>query len=302
MGGYWANLLVLVGINATAAWALGLAVRTGQLSIGHAALMGLGGYAAGWSALQGGAIVVTFVVGVVAVAAIGGLVAFLTLRLNHLFLALSTLVFGQIAVIVVTNTSELGGAVGLVGLPLFDLRPLVVVSVVAVLLVEVLLIRGSRIELHMALVAADSALVEMAGRSSTRFRVAVFTASAAAAGFAGVMHAYYLGVVQPSDLGFIHSLDLLVYVVVGGARSGFGPMLGAAALTLLPEVVGLEGGYSTILLGAVLLATMLLRSDGVVGRIPVRVLRPNRPAAGGGSDALADSEPRTPAVPTSDIV
>jgi branched-chain amino acid transport system permease protein len=280
MGGYWANLLVLAGINAIGAWSLGLAIRSGQLSVGHAALAGLGGYAAGWLALKGASVVVSAAFGMVIAAALGIVVATLTLRLNHLFLALATLVFGEIAVIAVTNSDELGGAAGLVGMPLLDLRWAVGTIIVVILAFELLVIRGSRRELQMMVVASEPELVEMSGGSSARLRVGVFAASALIAGLSGVLQAYHVGVMQPVDLGFARSLDLLVYAVVGGASSGYGPIIGAFALTLLPEFLGLEGTGATLLLGALLLSTMLLRKDGVVSRRPVRVLRGRGDGAG----------------------
>lgn len=273
MGGYWANLLVLAGINGIAAWALGLAVRSGQLSVGHGALAGLGGYAAGWLSLRGADVVVTMVFAVFVIGILGAILAVLTLRLNHLFLALATLVFGEIAVLVVTNSSALGGAAGLVGMPLLDLRPIVAGILVVIILVELFVIRGSRLEMQMAVVASDPDLVEMSGRSSARMRVGIFAVSAGVAALAGALQAYHNGVMQPDDLGFTRSLDLLVFAVVGGASSGYGPIVGAFVLTLLPDFLGLDGNYATLLLGAVLLATMLLRADGAVSRLPVRIMR-----------------------------
>jgi branched-chain amino acid transport system permease protein len=284
MGGYWANLLVVAGINAIAAWSLGLAIRSGQLSVGHAALAGIGGYAAGWLSLQGESVIVTVLFGMAFAGVLGVVLATLTLRLNHLFFALATLVFGEIAVIVVTNSTALGRAAGLVGMPLLDLRPWVAAILAVILLVELLVIRRSRLELQMAVVAHDPDLVEMSGTSARRMRVAVFGVSATVAGLAGVLHAYQIGVMQPVDLGFARSLDLLVYAVVGGASSGYGPIIGAFALTLLPEVLELEGNYATLLLGGVLLATMLIRKDGLVGRWPVAVTpRTSRRRRSGGS-------------------
>ncbi|MBF6621680.1 MAG: branched-chain amino acid ABC transporter permease [Patulibacter sp.] len=284
MSAYWANLLVTAGINAIAAWALGFAMRSGQLSVGHAALAGIGGYAAGRLALEGLPVWLTVLIAMIVTGAIGAVLAGLTLRLNHLFLALATLIFGEIAVLVVTSSSELGAASGLVGMPLIDLRFPVAAILALIVVVELTLIRGSRLELQMAIVANDPELVEMSGRSSARLRIGVFAASAMVVAVAGAMHAYQNGVVQPADLNFHRSLDLLVFAVVGGASSGYGPIIGALALTLVPEMLGLNGNDATLFLGAVLVITMLVRTDGVVPRVPVRVTRSGGrpPSAGAG--------------------
>jgi branched-chain amino acid transport system permease protein len=195
-------------------------------------------------------------------------------------------------VLVATQSSGLGGAAGLIGIPLLDLRPVVAGVIVAILLVELLWIRGSSFELHMNVVASDPELVQMSGRSAARLRVGVFAVSTAVAGLAGALNVYYLAIVQPTDLGFEQSLNLLVYAVVGGASSGFGPLIGAGALTLLPRVLNVEGTYQTLLLGALLLATMLLRRDGIVGRLPIRITKRRR-----GGTTNDDDRPRGASAP-----
>lgn len=276
MSAFWTDVLVVAGINAIAAWGLGLAVRSGQLSVGHAALAGIGGYFAGFMFLRGVGIIVTVVAGMAVAGLCGAGLAALTQRLNHLFLALATLVFGEIAVLAATQTSAIGGAAGMVGLPLLDLPVIVGAIVIGIALLEILLIHGSGLELRATLLATDPQLVELGGVSARAMRVVLFAISAAVAGLSGVLYAYHNGVLQPVDLGFARSLDLLVYAVVGGAASGYGPMLGAIVLTVLPQVLGLQGRYATLLLGGVLLATMLVRRDGLIGRPAVRILARHR--------------------------
>ena len=271
--GYWDSLIVLGGINAILAWSLGLVVRSGQLSVGHAALAGAGGYAAGLAARAGLPPIVALLVAALVAGLIGVLLALVTLRLNHLFLALATLLFGEILVAVATGTDALGGAAGLAGLPLLELLPLVGGAVLVVVLVEVLVLRGSRVELNMLLLSGEPQLVDMTGRSADRLRIQVFAASAAVAGFAGALLAFQAGVVQPGDLGFDHSLNLLVYVIVGGSTNGIGALVGGFVLTVLPRVVQLDNVQQALLLGGVLVVVMLVRRDGAIPRRPTRVLR-----------------------------
>src|SRR4051812_31034163 len=103
MSAYWESILVVAGINAVLAWSLGLVVRSGQLSVGHAALAGVGGYAAGYATLHGWSPGLAFVVAPVITSVVGCLLALVTLRLNHLFLALATLIFGQVLTILATS-------------------------------------------------------------------------------------------------------------------------------------------------------------------------------------------------------
>lgn len=276
--GYWDSLIVLGGINAILAWSLGLVVRSGQLSVGHAALAGAGGYAAGLTVRAGLPPILALLVAAVVAGLIGFLLAVVTLRLNHLFLALATLLFGEILVAVATGSDALGGAAGLAGLPLLQLLPLVGAAVLVIVLVEVLVLRGSRAELGMLLLSGDPLLVDMTGRTADRLRIQVFVASAAVAGFGGALLAFQAGVVQPGDLGFDHSLNLLVYVVVGGSTNGVGALVGGFVLTVLPRVVELDNVQQALLLGAVLVVVMLVRKDGAITRRPTRVLRLGRAA------------------------
>lgn len=277
MNAYWLNLFITGGIAAIEAWALGLVVRSGQLSVGHAALAGIGGYAAGWFALHGYPTVVSFVAALIVAGVAGFSLSVLTLRLNHLFLALATLIFGQILVLVATGWGSMGGAAGLAGVKLLQMGPIVVVVAVAIILLELFVLRGSRLEMQSRVLATDSTLVELSGRSSRWMRVGVFTVSATVAGLGGAMSVFNLGVVQPNDLGFDQSLNLLVFVIVGGSTSGLGALVGGFVLSVLPDALDLQGVTVTLVLGAILLLVMLVRQDGLIPRIPVRVFRGSEP-------------------------
>jgi len=271
MNSYWIDVMLGGGINAVLAWSLGVIVRSGQLSVGHAALAGVGGYVAAYLALHGASTLLTFVAAFFAAGAVGLILSTLTLRLNHLFLALATLIFGQIIVIVVGNTDTFGGAAGLAGIPLIPVGRITVGILVVIVLVELLILRGSRFELLTRVFAHDPDLVAMSGVSPRLLQIGCFTVSAAAAGIGGTLTMYHASVIQPVDLSFDRSLFILVYVMVGGAASGLGSLAGGFVLTVLPNVLGLEGVSASLLLGAVLLAVMLLRSEGLIPRLPLRL-------------------------------
>jgi ABC-type branched-subunit amino acid transport system permease subunit len=71
MSTYWQSILIVAGINAILAWSLGLVVRSGQLSVGHAALAGVGGYTAGYLTLHGYSPAVAFLCAPLATAVVG---------------------------------------------------------------------------------------------------------------------------------------------------------------------------------------------------------------------------------------
>jgi branched-chain amino acid transport system permease protein len=101
---------------------------------------------------------------------------------------------------------------------------------------------------------------------------------AAIAGLAGGLEAHFTFMVAPNGFGFGRVVDMLVFAVVGGAQTFYGPVLGAAFLTLLPEIlrevsplVGIEPGPLRLLVnGLVLLAVILFLPAGIVS-LPHRV-------------------------------
>lgn len=286
LSSYMDHVLTVAGINAIGAWAVGIAIRSGQLSVGHAALSGIAGYTAGLITRDGGNFWLAVLVAVFVAAATGALLSALTQRLDHLFLALATLIFGEIAAIIATDTESLGGAAGLPAIPFDTTLTIVAVAIAIIVIAEIFIIRGSRAEVQMQLLAHNPSLVDLSGSSAKRQKVIFFTLSAAAAGLAGAFHAHEFGVVQPRDLQFAHSLDLVVYAVVGGAHSGYGAIVGAIALTLGTEFVKIPGITRPVLFGAILVIVLLVRDRGIFARIPLRlgVARSGAPspdAAGG---------------------
>jgi branched-chain amino acid transport system permease protein len=265
------HILTVAGINAIGAWAVGIAIRSGQLSVGHAALAGIAGYTAGLITRGGGNFWLAVLVAIVVAAIVGALLSALTQRLDHLFLALATLIFGEIAAIVATDLEFLGGAAGLPAIPFETTLTMVAITILIIVLAEVFIIRGSRAEVQMQLLAHNPSLVDLSGSSARRQKVIFFTLSAAAVGLSGAFHAHEFGVVQPRDLQFAHSLDFVVYAVVGGAHSGYGAIVGAIVLTLGTEFISIPGITRPVIFGAILLFVLLVRDRGIFARIPLRL-------------------------------
>src|SRR5207237_3291389 len=118
------------------------------------------------------------------------------------------------------------------------------------------------------------------GTATTRYKVAMFALGAALAGLAGVLEAHFTFMVAPNGYGFSRAVDMLVQAVVGGVAAFYGPVIGAAFLTLLPEVLreigarlGLSPGpFRLFLDGVILLAVILYLPNGLVS-LPQRLKR-----------------------------
>src|SRR3990172_7968557 len=133
ISGYWIEIINHVGINAIIALGLWIAVATGQLSVGHAAFAGIGGYVAAILTRDLHApFLLALLLGAVAACLVGMLVSLLSLRLQHMFLAIATLGFGEAMVVLLLNIEYVGGIVGYQKIPL-ETNSLVIYVVLAVL-------------------------------------------------------------------------------------------------------------------------------------------------------------------------
>jgi branched-chain amino acid transport system permease protein len=308
------NQLTNVFIYAIAITGLNLATGyTGLLSIGHSAFFGLGAYTTGvlvmkygWDPLYtiGPALVLCFVVGFVI-----GLPA---LRIRGLYLALVTLAVGVAFPELVRRFEELtGGARGLVirrrllNPPEWTgLRPgqrdlwmfwlSVVVLVIVVLLVHNLV--RSRAGLAMIATRDNEIAAAASGIRVAAVKTSVFGLSGAVTGLAGCLFAMYLAALSPDgSFTLLKSIEFITGLVIGGAATRTGPIIGAFAVVYIPYLTAnlnpsnvSQGQLSGVLFGLALILIIFLMPDGLVGGISriarrVATLRPPRATSAAGS-------------------
>jgi branched-chain amino acid transport system permease protein len=105
---------------------------------------------------------------------------------------------------------------------------------------------------------------EVAGIDSARHKLLAFVVSAAFAAAAGGLTAFHSGFITPGKASFLHSIELVTMVVFGGMASTLGAIVGAAVLTVLPQVLTLFKEYEMVVFGALLMATMIFMPRGIV--------------------------------------
>jgi branched-chain amino acid transport system permease protein len=291
--GYYFRVAALVWISALAAIGLNILMgEAGQVSLGHAGFFGIGAYAVAvgpahlsvppWAAPILGAI-------------LSGLLAFLVgkpvLRLRGHYLAIATLGLGVLVAIVLTNESGwTGGPDGMpvARLELFGWRvrgaetwywvtggALLVGAWLALNLTDTPTGRAFR-ALHDSEVAARVAGVDVAS-----YKLRAFVIAAVYASVAGSLLALMNGFITPDQAGFLHSVELVTMVVVGGLGSVAGAVVGAALLVTLPQVLTLFQEYENLLLGLLIMLFMIFLREGVVPglRTLIATRRPARAAA-----------------------
>ena len=107
---------------------------------------------------------------------------------------------------------------------------------------------------------------ESCGINITYYKTLAFSLSAAFAGAAGALYAGYLGILNPSNFGFMKSIEILVMVVLGGMGSMAGSVVAAIVLTAAPEALRAFDDYRMIVYSLLLIATMIFKPSGLLGR------------------------------------
>jgi branched-chain amino acid transport system permease protein len=259
----------------------------GMASFGHAAYFGLGAYAA---ALAARAVPMELALIAAPLAAgIGALVfGWFCVRLSGVYLAMLTLAFAQITWATVYQWDALtGGSNGLVGV-----WPAPWLSSRTAYYWLTLAIAGGAIALLWRIVFAPFGYALRATRDSPRRAAAIgidvravrwsgFVLAALAAGLAGSLYAFSKGSISPESLSIPRSVDALVMVLLGGLQTLLGPVAGAALLAWLQDTLARHTEYWRAMLGAAILALVLLFPQGIVGGLAgaARALRQRAAAA-----------------------
>jgi len=262
----------------------------GQVSLGQAGFMAIGGYTASALAVSYNVAPWLGTLAGMAIALVcAAILAIGTMRLRGLYLAIATLAFSLLVDSLTVGLEDLtGGPSGLVGIPAFSVgsfafdTPLRNYYLIAVILVAVLatLTGGMRGGFGRALQAirADPLAAAALGIGVQRYKLAAFCISAALGSLAGSLYAFYFHFLSPDMVATPVSLQMLAMLVVGGEGTLFGPLFGVALLTLLPTVFQPLAQFKTMGSGLLLILFSLYLPSGIFGVLAVGVAKLARPA------------------------
>lgn len=267
----YAVLLVSVCINIILAVSLSLVVGyLGELSLGHAGFMAVGAYAGCLVSIHLQGTMPEFIVfflalliGGMAAALFGFIIGIPVLRLKGDYLAIVTLAFGEIIRSLVQNFEFTGGAMGLDNIPKSTdyITALVIIMILIIVIQNLIKSRHGRA--IMAIRDNDIA-ARSVGINVTYYKLTVFIISAFFAGIAGVLYGHYYCILTPSDFSYNKSIDILVFVVMGGMGNITGAMISATVLTLLPEWLRfLSGDWRMLIYAIALIALMIFNNSPV---------------------------------------
>jgi ABC-type branched-subunit amino acid transport system ATPase component/ABC-type branched-subunit amino acid transport system permease subunit len=245
---YYIHLLETIMIYAIVLFGLDIVVGyTGQVSLGHAGLFGIGAYTAGVLVFKlGASLWVTLPASIAVTAVFGALLALPALRVTGPYLAMVTLAFGTIIQILINEMSFLTeGPMGitlakpmLFGVKLGEREFFWVVAVMLILsLIFVHRVLRSHLGRAFEALRGSPVASDCMGVSVYRYKVYAFVISAGLAGLAGSLYAYSEQYISPNTYNFELTVMFLLAVIMGGRKTRSGAMLGAAIVVLLPKLL-----------------------------------------------------------------
>ncbi len=274
--GYLMTLGIFASIYTILAISLNILTGyAGQVSLGHAALFGIGAYVSAaltvnlgfnyWTALP---------LSILITALVGALLGLPSLRVHSDFLVLVTIGINFVVVALFKYTPFFGGPYGLLGIP----RPslfgesmntfeyfLYAVGWATFTILFVYWMSKKYIRVAFEAIKEDEEAAEAMTISVARFKIYAFTISAAFAGLAGNLWAHYMGVIFPGNFSFSKSIEIMTMIVLGGIGTIRGAVLGAVLLIFLPEYLRFVSDYRMLIYGLIIVFTMIFIPSGLLG-------------------------------------
>jgi len=266
-------LQILVNIGIAIIMALGLNIITGitgQLSLGHAAFMSIGAFTSALITIKLGLpFGLNLLLSGIVAAFIGAAIGYPILRLTGDYLAICTLGFAEIVKVVFLNLEITNKALGLSVPPLKSAIPMpfYVWGVAILSIVLVCFMKESRFGRALKAIRDDEIAAEAMGINIARYKVQSFAIGSFMAGVGGGLYAHFLSYINPSDFGFLKSVDILSMVVLGGLGSIAGTVFGASVLAAAPEFLRFMSQYRMLVYGGLLVFMMVFRPNGLLGGV-----------------------------------
>ena len=265
--------LITIGINMIMGLSMFLPMTVGQLSFGQAGFMSIGAHIAVVLTLYAG---VPFPLALLVAGLASGVVGFLVgvpvLRLRGLLLALVTFAFAQVVEVFFLNFKPTGAAEGIRGIfPYTNLW--YVYGFLALLVLFLTRLRQSRMGRAFDAGKLDETAAEAMGIDVTRAKLTAFAAGAFVAGVGGGLYAHHAVFIQYDNFDFKRSVDIAMYMVLGGMDVLYGPLLGAFVITYLSTALQFLADWRWEVWGSIVILVMIFRPQGILGRDTLSVRR-----------------------------
>jgi branched-chain amino acid transport system permease protein len=301
-----------IGVFAVAVLGLNVVMGyTGQVSLGQIFFVGLGAYITAYGVTHDWNIVLVFLLACIGPAVVGLLIALAAARLGGLAIAMVTIALPIVGVPLAKRLGDLtGGSQGMSArftdapdwAPLYDdqwqLYIVILITAIVFLLTRNL-VRG-RYGRAFAIVKGNEAVASSMGISPYWYKVTAFTVASLIGGVAGFLYMAVVQYTSPETMSFGHSITLLASMVIGGAASIIGSLIGGAYYVLVPQLTNIVDPNATALLqGAILLVVLFVLPGGLVSlpRVIRRLARRGRSGGPGRHQTTPIAEPDPAAAP-----
>jgi branched-chain amino acid transport system permease protein len=288
-GPYVTHVLILTVINILLSTSLRLINLTGLMSLAHGGMMTLGAYTttllviklglSSWLALLMGGLMsslVAFVVGIP------------FSRLKGIYFAMVTIFLSEMVALSAEQWRSLtGGSSGLYNIPrpdpiilpgllklTFSSKASFYYLICVILLISLLIlyaIEHSRIGMTLNGIQQSDSLAESVGINCTGYKVLAFSIGCFFPGIAGGFYAQYISTINPTTFGFLFTIYVIIYLVVGGMKSFAGPIIGAFIFTILPEILRPLKEFQPYFFAGSLMLIIFFMPEGLVG-LPKRIM------------------------------
>jgi len=278
---YEISVLTLMGISILSALSLNLITGfCGQISLGHAAFLGIGAYTSTILSQAGIPFFISLIAAILLSGFFGVIVGFFSLRVRHDFLAITTMGVGFVFIGVIRQQDYLGGEMGISGIPdsgMGKLGYLLFIFLFVIILIALsLYLKHSWMGFAFDTIADDEDTSTLLGIDVARYKLIAFALGTSFAGLAGALYAHNVLFIDPESFNFIESVTILCMVVIGGIGSVWGVVVASAFLSSMTLWFQFLDDYKLLVYGSLLFFVMRFSPNGLSGFIESIVHRINK--------------------------
>lgn len=276
MSGYLEAQLIILCLSVIYAYGIFLPAASGQLNLGAAGFITLGAYSSGWFNLSDGLglpMLPSIILAMLFTGAIGFLISFPILRTRGVYMVLATFAFAEVVSGIAINMEFLGGAAGM---PVDDHATVGIVVGAAVLVVLFsFYFMSTRLGLALRSIHDDESVSVLFGVDVRTAKVVAFTVGGMLMGLGGAIYGHHYNYVEAQTFNVLLSIYILLYVLLGGTQTAWGPLVGAIFFTVVPELIrqlAISIGSTWladsrfIFFGGFIVLMMVFRPEGVITR------------------------------------
>lgn len=276
MSGYIESQLIILCLSVIYAYGIFLPAASGQLNLGAAGFITLGAYASGWFNLSDGlglSMPLSIVLSMLFTGAISFMIAFPILRTRGVYMVLATFAFAEVVSGLTINMEFLGAAAGM---PVDDHAPIAIVAIAAIAVILFsFYFMSTRLGLALRSIHDDESVSILFGVNVRLAKVTAFTVGGMLMGLGGAMYGHHYNYIEAQSFNVLLSIYILLYVLLGGTQTAWGPLVGAIFFTVVPELIrnlAIEIGSNWladsrfIFFGGFIVLMMVVRPEGVVTR------------------------------------